>query len=215
MPFAFGTLAGCLISLVLLSVARGKVKWVLFGFSVVMTIGCGCMALARRDNLNQVYAILFIAGLGVGGIVVPASTVTTYICPPDLLATITALTISIRIVGGAVGYAIYYNVFANKLKQEMARTLVPLLLNMGITDSATIGKICGLVAASMLEPIRALVGGATARYDAVVATGQEAFETAYPWVYLVSTGFGGMAIVACLLIEDLSGFVEEGVVAHI
>lgn len=68
------------------------------------------MAVARVDNLNVLWIILIIAGFGIGGIVVPASIITTIICPDDLIATIAALTLAIRVVGGAIGYAVYYNV---------------------------------------------------------------------------------------------------------
>ena len=51
-----------------------------------------------------------IAGLGIGGIVVPASIITNIICPDELIATVTALTLAIRVLGGALGYTIYYNV---------------------------------------------------------------------------------------------------------
>lgn len=72
------------------------------------------MACANRDNLSTVYVLLCIAGLGIGGILVPASIITTIVCPDDLIATISALTLAIRVVGGSIGYAIYYNVFYNK-----------------------------------------------------------------------------------------------------
>lgn len=39
------------------------------------------MAIGRIDNLYQLWGILILAGLGVGGIVVPASIITTIICP--------------------------------------------------------------------------------------------------------------------------------------
>jgi hypothetical protein len=44
-------------------------------------IGCGALAVARTDNLSSLWAILIIASLGIGGIVVPASIMTTIICP--------------------------------------------------------------------------------------------------------------------------------------
>lgn len=43
--------------------------------------GCGGLAVARVDNMNVLWVILCIAGLGIGGIVVPASIITTIICP--------------------------------------------------------------------------------------------------------------------------------------
>ena len=39
------------------------------------------MASASVDNLYQVWGVLVLAGLGIGGIVVPASIITTIICP--------------------------------------------------------------------------------------------------------------------------------------
>jgi MFS family permease len=75
-----------------------------------MTAGQGALACATVDNLNVLWIILIIGGFGIGGIVVPASIITTIICPDDLIATIAALTLSIRVIGGAVGYAVYYNV---------------------------------------------------------------------------------------------------------
>lgn len=86
----------------------------MIGSTVLMTLGTGLMALARPDNIGPVIVILIIAGLGIGGILVPASIITTIVCPDDLIATVSALTLSIRVLGGAVGYAVYYNVFFNK-----------------------------------------------------------------------------------------------------
>lgn len=39
------------------------------------------MSIARPDNLHQLWGLLTLAGLGIGGIVVPASIMTTIICP--------------------------------------------------------------------------------------------------------------------------------------
>lgn len=35
----------------------------------------------------------------------------TIICPDDLIATVAALTLAIRVIGGSIGYCVYYNVF--------------------------------------------------------------------------------------------------------
>ena len=39
------------------------------------------MSIGRTDNMYQLWGILILAGLGIGGIVVPASIITTIICP--------------------------------------------------------------------------------------------------------------------------------------
>lgn len=114
LPIGFSILIGACIVLWLLSVFRGGNRMLMIISSCMMTAGCGALAAARLDNLNAVYGILVVAGLGIGGIVVPASIITTIICPDDLIATIAALTLAIRVIGGAIGYTTYYNVFLNK-----------------------------------------------------------------------------------------------------
>lgn len=81
------------------------------------------MAALNEHNLYIVYPILIISGLGIGGIVVPASIISTIICPDELIATVAALTLAIRVLGGAIGYAVYYNVFVNKFKTGNHPTL--------------------------------------------------------------------------------------------
>ncbi|KAK0733670.1 fungal trichothecene efflux pump [Lasiosphaeria miniovina] len=211
LPFAFGTLVGCVLSLLLLSRFRGNIKWLLFGTSCIMTAGCGALAAARTDNIHTVYAILFIAGLGVGGIVVPASTISTIICPSDLIATITALSIAIRIVGGAVGYAAYYNVFVNKLVPALAFAVPAACVRAGLRDPAVIGQAIELTAASLVSEIRNLPGVDDAAWAQIVAAGQEAYATVYPWVYYCSVAFGAISIVASVFIEDITEFIDDHV----
>tara|TARA_R110002003_G_scaffold878_2_gene21706 strand:+ start:1062 stop:2402 length:1341 start_codon:yes stop_codon:yes gene_type:complete len=131
-PVGFSILAGACIVLWLLSLLRGHNKELLIASSVLMTAGCGALAIGRVDNLYQLWGLLVLAGLGIGGIVVPASIIckfdstavsrsnylltaaATIICPDDLIATVAALTLAIRVIGGSIGYCVYYNVFIGK-----------------------------------------------------------------------------------------------------
>jgi len=217
LPFAFGTLTGCVISLFLMPQVRGHIRWLILGSCIIMTAGCGGLAAARIDNINTVYGILFVAGMGVGGIIIPASTVTTYICPNDLIATITSLTISIRIIGGAIGYAVYYNIFLNKLVPELVKHVGGACFESGITNITTIIKIGHMTGAGLLEEMAAMPEFADAvegraKYDYIVAAGQLAFANVYPWVYYCSIAFGGVAVIASLFLEDISEFMDETVV---
>ncbi|KAK4232363.1 major facilitator superfamily domain-containing protein, partial [Podospora fimiseda] len=211
LPFAFGIFGGCVISLVLLSWFHGTIKWILFGSSVLMTAGCGALAAARVDNINTVYAILLIAGLGVGGIVVPASTITAIICPSDVIATVTALTIAIRIVGGAIGYAVYYNVFVAKLVPELTRIVGGACVQAGIHNEDTIGAIIVLTGESLIDQIKHLNGVTEEAWEHIVAAGQVAYANAYPWVYYCSIAFGLVSILASLFLGDLSDIMDDTV----
>ena len=83
-PVGFGILTGAFVALWALSYFRGNNKTILIIASVMMTAGCGALSIARRDNLYQVWGILIVASLGIGGIVVPASVMTTISCPDDV-----------------------------------------------------------------------------------------------------------------------------------
>jgi hypothetical protein len=149
LPIGFSILAGAVIVLMLLSILRGHNKELLIASSILMTAGCGSLAVARVDNLYQLWGLLVLAGIGIGGmllrarvirslvsdtsliihtgIVVPASIIcksssmkeksclteavltiskATIICPDDLIATVAALTLAIRVIGGSIGYCV-------------------------------------------------------------------------------------------------------------
>ena len=51
-----------------------------------------------------------VACFGLGGVIVPAATVAMIAAPDALITTCAALSLSVRAVGGAIGYSIYFNV---------------------------------------------------------------------------------------------------------
>ena len=76
------------------------------------------------DNAVTTIALATVAGFGLGGVIVPAATVAMIAAPDALITTCAALSLSVRAVGGAIGYSIYYNIFVKKLTPNLI-TLVP------------------------------------------------------------------------------------------
>jgi hypothetical protein len=212
-PIGFSILTGACVVLWLLSVFHGGNKWLLIGSSVMMTAGCGALAAARIDNLNAVYGILVVAGLGIGGIVVPASIITTIICPDDLIATITALTLAVRVIGGAIGYAVYYNVFYNKFVPLLSVGIATACYENNIFDLDTITEIATLTGASLINDILEVPGvdGNVTKWEILVAAGQLAYSQAYPYVYYVSIAFGSISIIAACFLGDISKYMDNHV----
>ncbi len=212
-PIGFSILTGACVVLWLLSVFRGGNKWLLIGSSVMMTAGCGALAAARIDNLNAVYGILVVAGLGIGGIVVPASIITTIICPDDLIATIAALTLAIRVIGGAIGYTVYYNVFYNKFVPLLSVNIATACYENNIFDLNTITTIAQLTGASLIDDILYVPGvdGNVTKWNILVAAGQLAYSQAYPYVYYTSIAFGCISIIAACFLGDISKYMDDHV----
>ncbi|KAJ0424303.1 fungal trichothecene efflux pump [Aspergillus carlsbadensis] len=215
LPIGFGIMGGACIVLWLLSVFRGHNKELMIASSVLMTAGCGAMSIAGPvDMSSSLWAVLFLAGLGIGGIVVPASIITTIICPDDLIATISALTLSIRVVGGSIGYTIYYNVFINKFIPNAEHYIGGVMVTqLNITDVALITEAIEFTGASLLEALHHIPGieGNQAAYDAVVKAGQIAYSESYKWVYYASIGFGGVSILAACFLGEIASYMDDHV----
>jgi MFS family permease len=213
-PIGFSILTGACVVLWLLSVFRGHNKELMIVSSIIMTAGCGSIAYARVDNLNQIWGLLVLAGLGIGGIVVPASIITTIICPDDLIATIAALTLSIRVIGGAVGYTAYYNVFIQKFVPNAVKYIGGTMeLELGITNASYIEEAIVLTGASLLDGLKLIPGiaGNDTAYEMVVFAGQVAYAESYKYVYLASIAFGSVSIIAACFLGNIDKYMDDHV----
>ncbi|MCJ1411019.1 hypothetical protein MMC19_005107 [Ptychographa xylographoides] len=213
-PVGFSILTGACVVLWLLSVFRGHNKELMIVSSVLMTAGCGSLAVGRIDNLWQLWGLLVLAGLGIGGIVVPASIITTIICPDDLIATIAALTLAIRVVGGAIGYTVYYNVFISKFVPNAIYYIGGTMeLELGITNASYIAEAITLTGAALLDDLMLIPGiaGNETAYAMVVYAGQVAYSESYKYVYLTSIAFGAISIIAACFLGDINKFMDDHV----
>ncbi|KAK4094150.1 hypothetical protein PCL_10956 [Purpureocillium lilacinum] len=198
LPFGLGVMTGCVITLTLLTYFRGaNTRIILLIASCVMTAGCGSMAALSTANESVVYAILVIAGLGVGGMVIPVSVITTIICRDEVIATITALSLSIRVVGGAIGYAIYYNVLVSKLTPMLIDRVGTAMVVGGVKGPETIKAAIDLTSASLTQAILELPGS-------------NGNVTLWQQVYC-SIAFGEASVVASFFVEDMTQFMDDHV----
>jgi len=212
LALGFPILAGACIVLVLLSWTKGRLRELMLVSCIFMTVGTGAMASLTRSNGNLSILFLIISGLGVGGIVVPASIASAIICPDSLIATVTALTLSIRVLGGAVGYSIYYNVFLSHFKKNAIKYVGGTAFSLGISDTQLITEIIQLTGAGLINDIREVPGVKTDQaWQELVSAGQEAYAKSYPFVYYVSIAFGCVTIVACLFLKNIDGYMDDHV----
>lgn len=144
----------------------------------------------------------------------PASIITTIICPDDLIATIAALTLSIRVIGGSVGYCVYYNVFLNKFVPEATKKIgLVMAYELGIVNKTYIGEAIEITASSLLPLLKEIPGiaGNDTAYEMVVLAGQEAYAAAYKYVYYASIAFGSVSIIAAVFLGDISPYMDDHV----
>lgn len=164
--------------------------------------------------MNVAWGLLVLGGLGIGGIVVPASIITTIICPDDLIATVSALTLSIRVIGGAIGYCAYFNVFVAKFTENAIKYIGgTMALELGITNTTYITSAIEITAVSLIEELKHIPGiaGNDTAYEMVVYAGQVAYAESYKWVYLASIAAGVVSIIAACFLGDINKYMDDHV----
>ena len=204
LPVGFCIIGGSIIFSVAVSILKGKVRLLMVLACVIMTAGNGAMAAANLDNLPGVYAAVTFACLGVGAVIVPNQIIASIICPDDLIATITALTISIRIVGGAIGYAAYYHILRNNFIDAIFTHLAPAVIKAGVLSPLEFGQIAIALSGNLKGKIPSFDGVDTPeKVASIIHAGRQCFSDAYHEVYYVSIAFGGASIIAACFLPDI------------
>ena len=174
------------------------------------------MAIVRVYNLNTVYAVLTLGCIGTGGVVVPCSIITTIICPDDLIATITALTLSIRVLGGAIGFTIYYNVFYHKFTGYAYQIvgIDAIVKQLLIFNKTLVTELALLAGNAQFAELRALCDSFQHTpncYPIVIQATQVAFSRAYRYVYFVSIAFGGITFICACFLGNIRKYMDDHV----
>jgi hypothetical protein len=192
-------------------------------FTAMMTAGTGAVAVSNPHNLNTMYAITTIASVGVGGVIVPSSIIAQIACPDELIATITAITLSIRYIGGAIGFAVYANLFFRKFTMYATDVVaVQGIIMNGIVSPNNLTLITELVTLvgnaqfAELEEVIAtdpLVLNKDA-FPLIIAYAQKAFALAYRWPYWISIAFGSTCFLLSFFVGDIGSLLTNKVAAE-
>ena len=173
-----------------------------------------------------------IAGFGVGGILVPASTVALTACPDHLIGSTVALSLSIRVIGGSIGrfkhwtvsrirdladastgYAIYYNIFTTKLKTALPNYIVAAAVDAGLPKSEAVTFVTKFTTAP--ASVASLKGVTPAVLAAATSASQTAYAYSLSYVWYTSIAFGFVSIVACACLGNTRRFLTDRVAARI
>lgn len=144
---------------------------------------------------------------------VPPSTIALTVCPDHLIATTVALSLSIRVIGGSIGYTIYYNIFSEKLTKALPEKIGMAAMSAGLPAS----DITTFVTTYITSPaeVTKLTGVTPQILSAAVRASQDAYAYAMGYVWYTSIPFGVVAIIAAAFLGNNHKFLTDRVVAHI
>ncbi|KAL3492261.1 major facilitator superfamily domain-containing protein [Aspergillus germanicus] len=218
LPYGFCILGGAVISSVMVSLPffRTRLRSVMTSFCIVQVIGIGCMASLSPTNLATALAPLAVSLLGVGGVLIPNQLIITLISPPDLIASATCLTVSLRAVGQVLGTSIFYTQFTSVLTSKTYEQVVPAALSAKIFDIELLeGMMPTLLEMDWQSYARDVLGSAGVTEPEVLRVLHQVivgtFKSAFDRVWFISIAFGAAAVIASLAIEDLASLVDGSV----
>ena len=169
-----------------------------------MTAFGGALATMTPDNPKQTVAIATVTCLGLGAMIVPTASVAILVAPDALITTAAALSLSVRTVGGAIGYCIYYNVFVTKLKTKLPEYAATYAIQAGLplTDAKAFITIL------LTEPTKiATAPGFTPQVLAAAQVGiRWAYALSLRYVWYTSIPFGVAAIFCCLFLGSTAKY---------
>lgn len=157
--------------------------------------------MATPDNPKTAVALGTIASFGVGGVLVPSATVALIVVPDALLATTAALSLSIRTIGGSLGFTIYYNIFVNKLTSSLPEFVAQYAIEAGLSPT----DATEFVTTFLTDPtaIATAPGFSPAIAEGAVVGSRWAYAHALKYVWYTSIPFGVLAFVCCAFLPSI------------
>ncbi|KAH7384489.1 major facilitator superfamily domain-containing protein [Pyrenochaeta sp. MPI-SDFR-AT-0127] len=209
------TAIGAIFFNAMLSTFPGHTREVLLSAVAMMTAFTGAMAVMTPENEGLVLAIGALAGFGVGGVIVPAATVAMLVCPDALITTAAALSLSIRTVGGSIGYSIYYNIFITKLTQKLPVLTAKFAIAAGL-PLTSVEAFVGLFLTTPAKLATTPIEGVTPAVIAGATKGtQWAYAESLKYVYLTSIAFGVMACLCTILLPSTKKYQTNRIAVHL
>ncbi|KIW63894.1 hypothetical protein PV04_08862 [Phialophora macrospora] len=205
--YSIAITVGATVMNALLTILKGHGRELLLISCVLMTAFTGSMAVANPNNPGLAVGLATVAGFGIGGVIVPSATIAMTACPDSLIATATALTLTIRFVGGSIGYSIYYNVFSEKLARRLPERVLDFALQAGLPSSSATSFVQTFL--TLPANISDVAGATPAVIDAATIGSRWAYSDALAYVWYTSIPFGVLSIIGCLLIGDISKYMTN------
>ena len=200
LPPAISTTIGAIGFNAALSTFPNRNREVLLTAAVIMTAFGGALACMTPDNPQTTVALATVATFGVGGMIVPTATVALLVTPDVLITTAAALSLSVRTVGGAIGYCIYYNIFANKLTAKLPVYAAQYALEAGLP----LADAKEFITILLTEPtkITSAPGFSVKVLEAAEVGVRWAYAESLHYVWYTSVAFGSCAIVCCVFLPS-------------
>ncbi|EXJ70682.1 uncharacterized protein A1O5_05672 [Cladophialophora psammophila CBS 110553] len=212
-PPALLLIGGSVATNALLSYLKGHGRELMLVGCLIMTSFSGALASINPDKSAAVIGIGSMAALGVGMVTSPASTIAITVSPDSTIATCVALILCIRATGGSIGYAIYYNVFVEKLTPALPKYVAEYAVKAGLP----VAEAEPFTALFLTAPqnITQVPGVNATIVEAATVGSRWAYAYALKYVWYISLVFGICSIVACCFVNNMQKYMTNRIAAKV
>jgi len=173
----------------------------------------GALSTINPDTPARAVAFGAIAGFGIGGVLVPAATIAITVTPDSFIATTVALSLSIRVIGGSIGYSIYYNIFANKLKTALPKVIAAAVVEAGLPLTSVLEFLGALVYdPKMIGEVPGVTPGVI---EAATVASRWAYSESLRYVWYTSIAFGVLSVVGCLFLGQVRPYLTHRIAVEL
>ncbi|CCG84490.1 protein of unknown function [Taphrina deformans PYCC 5710] len=211
----------------------GFFSWTITRFKGAIRVQMMLSCLMMMGGLGGLYGVsqnqpyiaglcVFIGGVGVGGIIVPASVITQLCSPDEYLGTVTALTFVARVIGGAIGFTVYYyvlnhevhNLFTSYATNKAALACVTVLLKAGL-NAAQITTALTSFGIDDTKALLAMKGVTPAVIDQLHRAATPIWAEGFGTVWIVTIAFSGVGLICSAFLGDVSKYMTNHRAVHI
>ena len=173
------------------------------------TIMAACLASANVEQNAAVWAFTFFGCIGQAGGLVSIFTAAQFGAPADLVADLTALLISLRSFGGAVGLGACSAIFNSQAAKTIGPTVASRVLPLGLPVSS-LGALIGGISSFHFADLPLIPGVTPEIIQAGVLGFKEGFLRSQRgnWILMAAMSFLG-AIVICFISNHKEMYVDR------
>ena len=200
---------------------RGSIRPQMFLACAMMLAGFGALYCTNHNRGALAAVLVTIGSIGVGGIIIPASVITQLCTPDEYLGTVTAITFVARVIGGAIGFTVYYYVL-NKRAEELfldylhfrpSLSVVSILLAQG-KNVAQITDYIRHLAISDTKYLLSLPRVTPQLIEFTNLAARDVWSTAFQQVWLCTLGFSGVAAICSIFLGDVRKYMTNHRAVH-
>lgn len=172
----------------------------------------GALAATTPCNPKLITALGAVVLFRIGSVLVLLVTVALTAAPDALVATTVALSLSIRVGGGSIGYSIYYKIFAEKIKTKLPAYIAEYSVKVGLPVTSAEAFVVNLTKPSAINTIP---GVNAAVLEAALLGSRWACANSLSYVWYTSIAFGLCSIGACLLLPNPKNFLTKRIATRL